>query len=942
MKAVVMAGGEGTRLRPLTVNTPKPLVPLCNVPVMEHMIRRLAEHGIIDIIVTLHYLADEIVSYFGNGRDFGVNIDYSIEEEPLGTAGSIRKISYLLDESFIIVSGDALADFDYSSFVNFHRERRASASILLKRVENPLEFGIVITGKDSSIKQFLEKPTWGEVFTDTVNTGIYCLEPEVLDLMEDGGVYDFSKDIFPAMMESGMPLYGCVLDGYWCDIGNIDQYRQAECDIFLGKVKASVPGKEIKKGIFVGDDSYVHPEVVLSNNVVIGKNCRIGKGACIRDFTAIGDNCSIAPGAVVERSVIWRNTYIGKDSVISGTIVGKGVVTKEKVRTSDGAIIGDRCFLGNDSSVNSNIKIWPDKKIEAGAVVSLSLIWGGRWMGSMFGNDGISGLSNIEVTPEFALKLGGAFGSFLDKGSVVNTSRDDHPASRMINRAIICGLISSGAEVADLRVVPAAVARKITSTDSSVGGVHVRMKPYDPNSVFIELFNSQGINISKSDERKIENLFSREDFRRCSGGEIGRIEFPPRTVENYSSGFLKCLKIDAIASSGFKVVVDYGFSSASEVFPHILGKLGCETVSINSYVDPYKEGVYSKKSQLAQLSKVVLILGANAGVYIDSDSESFFLVDERGRVVNGNRLLLLMISYIAATYSMPVVAVSASAPSAVDRIMWDAKGAVIRTRGAKQSLMEAALDRNIIFAGNDRGGFIFPEFNCGFDSMFAFAKILEMIALSGKSIAEAVDELPEFCMSKADVECAFADKGSIMSSFYEYCDTHPFSTADGIKIYFAKAWGLVVPDKTEPVLHLTAEAETQEKAESVILHLKQNIRLFKSEKGASASALKVKREFESTFDGDVSSMSRFYFCVPGEYTGISVMSLEEFSASLKKVPENSVEYHFRRGDFEVWIRNSLGMPDVADRLKSVRLGGIRREDIFHAVSDIVSEFLKKS
>ncbi len=945
MKAVVMAGGEGSRLRPLTVNTPKPLAPVCNIPVMEHMIGRLVRHNIKEIIVTLHYLADEIVSYFGNGKEFGVNINYSIEEEPLGTAGSIKKIASSLDDSFLIISGDAITDFDFSAFIQFHKTKRSKASVILKKVENPLEFGIVITDSDSVIRKFIEKPDWGEVITDTVNTGIYCLEPEILDLMENGAVYDFSKDIFPMMMKKGEPLYGCVLDGYWCDIGSLEQYRLASCDLFQGKIDVDIPGKLVRKNIWIGDNSYVHPSVKLSEYVVIGKNCKISEGVHIGSYASIGDNCIISKGAQIERSIIWGNTYIGRDCVVNGTIIGKGAVLKEKVRTHDGAIIGDRCFIGQAANVHSNIKIWPDKKIEAGAVVSLSLIWGGRWLGSMFGNDGISGLSNIEITPEFALKLGAAFGSFFEKGNTINTSRDEHPASRMINRAIICGLTSTGIQVADLRVVPAAVARKVTSAGAAEGGVHVRMKPYDPQSVFIEFFNNQGINISKSEERKLENLFSREDFRRCPSGEIGVIGFPPRVIDNYTDGFLKCLDIGKISSSSFKAVIDYGFSSSSAVFPNILGKLGCETISINSYIDPHREGVYSKRSQLSQLSKVVVTLGANAGVYLDSDSESFFLIDEQGRLVNGNRLLLLMTYFISKAYPLPAVAVTESAPSVIDKMMWDAKGEVVRTGVGRQSLMEAALDKTIIFAGNHKGGFIFPEFNCGFDSMFAFAKLLELMALTKMSIGEAADNLPVFYQAKADVECAFSDKGRLMRYFHSYCETHPYSAIDGIKIFFAGSWGLVVPDKTEPVLHLTSEAKSQEQANSVIEHLKQNIKIYKSEEAAKRSALKLRKceyaenIFNCSSQKKKLAAKRFYFCIPGEYTGMSAQSLDEFLEIIDKAPSASFEYHFRRRDFEEWLRTSLCLEDAADRIKNARLKGVKSGEIKSLITGILKDFV---
>jgi len=215
MKAVVMAGGEGSRLRPLTINRPKPLVPVCNKPVIEYIIELLKAHGIDQIVVTLHYLADEIVSYFGDGREFGVNIVYSVEDEPLGTAGSVKKAEHHLDDTFLIISGDSLTYVDLSDIIRFHKEKNALATLTLTRVENPLEFGVVITDDALRIQRFLEKPSWGEVFSDTINTGIYLLEPEILNYMECGKSYDWSKDIFPVILEKGQSLYGYITGGYW-------------------------------------------------------------------------------------------------------------------------------------------------------------------------------------------------------------------------------------------------------------------------------------------------------------------------------------------------------------------------------------------------------------------------------------------------------------------------------------------------------------------------------------------------------------------------------------------------------------------------------------------------------------------------------------------------------------------------------------------------------
>src|SRR5207247_5081971 len=220
MRAVVMAGGEGTRLRPLTSNQPKPMVPIVGKPCMEHILELLREHGMTDVVITVAFLPQAIRSYFGDGSALGMQIGYSVEESPLGTAGSVRLAAKQLDETFLVISGDALCDVDLSKLVEFHKERGAAVTIGLKSVENPLEFGIVVTDEEGRIERFLEKPSWGQVFSDTINTGIYVLEPEVLKHVPADRPFDFSKELFPYLLEMGRPLYGHVMDGYWQDIGN--------------------------------------------------------------------------------------------------------------------------------------------------------------------------------------------------------------------------------------------------------------------------------------------------------------------------------------------------------------------------------------------------------------------------------------------------------------------------------------------------------------------------------------------------------------------------------------------------------------------------------------------------------------------------------------------------------------------------------------------------
>src|SRR3954452_503468 len=245
MKAVIMAGGEGTRARPLPSHAPKAVVPLVNPPMIEAIVGLLKTHGFDDIVVPVAFMANAIRNYFGDGSEFGVRMVYATEETPLGTAGSVRNAMKHLTERFLVISGDVLTDIDLSAIVKFHEEKGAMATIGLAHVENPLEFGIVITHEDGSIERFLEKPTWGQVFSDTINTGIFVLEPEIFDYIPEGRPVDFSGEVFPHLLTDGRPLFGAVATGYWEDVGTLEAYATAHQDVMDGKVRVDVQGFEM-------------------------------------------------------------------------------------------------------------------------------------------------------------------------------------------------------------------------------------------------------------------------------------------------------------------------------------------------------------------------------------------------------------------------------------------------------------------------------------------------------------------------------------------------------------------------------------------------------------------------------------------------------------------------------------------------------------------------
>jgi len=827
MKAVVMAGGEGSRLRPLTSSRPKPLAPIANKPVMHHIVDLLRRHGITDIVGTLHYLADEIENYFGDGSEMGVRMRYVVEDTPLGTAGAVKLAQeYLEGERFVIISGDALTDIDLTALLAFHKRTGAKGTIALQRVANPLEFGVVVTDDASRITRFLEKPSWGEVFSDTINTGIYVLEPEIFDYMEAGKNYDFSKDIFPFMLRDGKPIYGYVSADYWTDVGNLQQYQQANYDALSGAVRVEIPGTQIRRGIWAGENTNIHPEARLQAPLVLGKNVTIERGAVIEELCSIGDSAIVAAEAKLMRAVLWEDVYVGEHAELTGCTLADRVIVKDRVTIAEGAVVGRKSTLGSGSTVPSNIKLWPDKSVASGAIVSMSLIYGMKWPGSLFGDDGVSGLANIEITPEFALKLGQALGSVLRPGQSVMTSRDAHPASRLTNRCVIAGLLAVGINVQDLRDIPTPVSRYAVR-NSGDAGVHTGISPRDPSDFLVEFYDSRGVNVDNHLERKIENIFFREDFRRTPMESVGRLDFPERTVEAYASGFLNALSPQALATANLRVVVDYAFGNASQILPRILSNLNVDMVALNAYFDNAKVLTFgaNRGRHLEQLGNVATSLHANLGILLDQHGESLALVDDRGRTIDGPRLLALVTMLVAQSVPNARIAVPVMAPAALESVAAAYGATVIRTRSDRRSLMALAEREgpNLAFAGGSNFELIFPEFQPAFDSLYAAAKIMELLAKQGRALSELVDGLPSWHLASRRVHCPWDRKGQIMRRLLDETHGENVELTDGIRIGRTGGWVLVLPDASDPIFNVYAEGDSADGADRNAEELAQRI-----------------------------------------------------------------------------------------------------------------------
>ncbi len=818
MKAVVMAGGEGSRLRPLTIGRPKPMVPMVSKPVMGHILDHLKRQGITEIVVTLYFMPEVIQSYFGDGSNLGMNIHYAIEETPLGTAGSVKNAQEFLDEPFVIISGDAVTDIDLQEVIAFHQERGAKATLTLYRVPNPLEYGVIITDAEGKITQFLEKPSWGEVISDTVNTGIYVIDPSVLDLIEEGVQTDWSKDVFPKLLESGQPLYGYVAGGNWTDVGDISEYMRASSDVLLRRVQTEQAGKHIGGDIWVGSGVEIAPDAQLYGPIYLGEEVKIKGGVVIHGPTVIRDYTILDNRVHIYLSIIWRNNYIGECAEIRGAIVGRQCTVKSKAILYEGAVVGDNCIIGEGAVLHANVKIWPEKEIEPGATVKASIIWGARGRRVLFGRFGVTGVVNVDLTPDFAAKLGAAFGATMPKRSTVTINRDPHRSPRMIKRAIISGLPSAGIHAADLESVPIPVARYYTNVTDAVGGVHVRLSPFDQRVVDIRFFDGQGHSLSKAVERGIERVFFREDFRRVYLDEIGTINYAPAVAETYVNGFLSVLDVQAIRQREFRIVVDYAYAPTAEVLPQIMTRLGVEVVPLSSHVDGDKMSLTHSEfdREIGVLARITGVLETDLGVRLDVGGEKIFLIDRNGQHVPEMKAAAAMATLALRANPGGAIVVPVHMPGIFEQIAAEYGGKVLRCKVDPYALMERSSAEGVIMAADGVGNFVFPQFQAAIDGLMATAKLLEFLATQQTNLADIVAGLPAFHVDHHEVACPWEAKGTVMRLLNQQYKDQRGDLIDGIKILLGEeGWVLILPDPDFARFHIYTEARSESEAQEL-------------------------------------------------------------------------------------------------------------------------------
>jgi mannose-1-phosphate guanylyltransferase/phosphomannomutase len=832
MKAVIMAGGHGTRLRPLTSNQPKPMIPIVNVPCIEHIVRLLKEHGFTEVVVTLQFMPEEIQDYFGDGSEWGVNIHYSIEDAPAGTAGSVKLAEeYLKGARTLVISGDALTDADLTRLMEFHEERGAEATMVLKSVENPLDFGVVITEEDGRISRFLEKPAWGQVFSDTVNTGIYMLEPSLLEEIPTEGEYDFAKDLFPKLLEEGRPLFGYITEDYWQDIGNLEQYMQAQRDVLDGKVKGvRPPGTRLKENVYVGQRAQVDEEK-LTGPLVLGESVRVDDGAEISPHSVIADSVVVAAGATIERSVVAEGTYVGEGAELKDTIVGRSSYIQPRARLLERSALGDDVIVGEGATVSADVKIYPHKTVEGGANVTQSLIYETMGLRTIFKGGVVSGKFNVDLTPEFTIRLASSFGTELDPQAVVTLGRDCSRSAEVAKRAMSSALLATGVHVRDLRAAHAGVVRHDVRAGKSVAGAHVRAGE-DPDEVEILFISSDATPMSESDQRAIEKVFVREEYRRALGADIGEIIYPGWAVEQYVEHLMSATNLEK--TKGAALVVDFSGGVASLVASRVFGRLGVSAVVMEGFANT--SGAAQGRDHtdaLGRVGRIVPTIEAAFGAVVGPTGEEVHFVDDKGVPVPADVMLACFLERLRPNKAVLPINLSRGYEELIKKNDGNLKGS--RTGLGLVALKAAEEGADI--AGSADGRYVFPSFLPAPDCFMTIARALELFSEEPLSGVHAL-----FGDSFGDVryrrlECPWTAKGRVMRGLAEKFggDADTILT-DGVKLNLDEdSWVLMLPDPDNPLFYVYAEAngsksDSKDRSEGIVLEYTKLVEnLIKSE-----------------------------------------------------------------------------------------------------------------
>ena len=751
MKAVILAGGEGTRLRPLTLDRPKPMAPLFDRPVLEHLLLLLRRCGVTDIAVTLRYQPQVIRDYFGDGSPWGVSLTYFEETSPLGTAGAVKACASFLDgRDFLVVSGDCVCDFDLRQAVEFHRLREAEATLLLHREPNPLEYGLVLTGQDGRVQRFLEKPGWAQVFTDMANTGLYVLSPKALSLIPRDAAWDFSRDLFPRMLAEERPVYGFAPQGYWCDMGDCGAYLRCMADALEGRVHLEWEGREITPGVW--SSSPVPDSALLVPPCWIGRDVSVESGALVGPHTVLGAGSTVGRHAMVQNSALL-GASAAEHAALYGAILCPGARAGRSSVLNQGAVLGERAAVGADAILREGVKVWPGLRVAPGARLTASLTSGAGAGRLAFADGGvIRGELGVDLSPEQLLTLGAVLGV---EGRV-GLGHCGGEGARMLAQAAASGVSSSGGGLL-LHDAPTPAAAAWLSWRY---GLPVSLfLQQEGEMVYLRFFDRQGLPLGRGRERKLESALLRRDTRQVPASRVGGRDWVPGVASAYAGEAAQAAGVQARLTVSVPQEGPEGAALSAA-----LQRMGCTVVS-----------------------------AAAQGVPAFTSTHGGFVLsawDEEGRQVPPHRLFLLL-CLLELEEGGRVLALPPDAPSAAEEL------------AARYSADVLWLGRDGGQARDCRAAQLFLR-----DAAFAACRLCGWMARSGERLSALLRRLPESWEERREV-ALHGDRGALMQALSRAFDEAE-AMEDGLRVRMSQGWVWLSPLARRAALRVTAESRDQE------------------------------------------------------------------------------------------------------------------------------------
>ncbi len=760
MLAIIMAGGEGERLRPLTCAIPKPMVLLLDKPILSYSLELLKKHNIEKAALTLGYLPERIIDEFGDGSDYGIELKYYTEQKPMGTAGGVLNARDFLTETFCVLSGDGVTDIDLTEAYKFHKSKGALATLVLKRVSNPNEYGLVSTDDDGRVIGFSEKPSWSGVTTDTANTGVYILEPEIFKEIPENRAYDFGKELFPSLVRRSAEVYGYLTDGYWCDIGDIRAYMKAQADALDGKISFIRPPEN---GIFRMSGAIVDDGARIEAPAYIGAGARIERGAHIGAYSVLGTNSVVAETASIKRSVLYPGALAGAGAALRGCVMAARSVIGANASAFEECVIADDTIIGKSACLKPGVKIWPLKRVPDGMTVNENIVWGQR------ADRAFDGYSIRTRTPEEAVRAGRAI-AWKQKVKTALTGRSASSVSDAQERALCAGLAAQGVKVYTLGECTLPQLRYTLSATGMNAAVYALGDAVTPICEGLTYHSS-------SEKRAIEAALFRQDMPNAYTGITRPIERVGRSDLNYL-GFLMSAAFGSIRRIRAAV-----YAQREQLL--YLADQAFSRAGFTARVEWEEE--------LMELAKDEL------GIYLSLDGENVHFADADG--VFDDALDEMILSWAILENGEETLFAPPAATRSLDALAADYGASVVYAR-ADSNEWARELAKKSMF-----------QFNMRFDGLFAALNVLSRINESEISLSSFRERMPKVERVSRDVRIDFEKRGETLRRF-------SVSAPDDFEreeLFFKNAKGCawIRPDDDRPVCTVTAESRDVETAEEI-------------------------------------------------------------------------------------------------------------------------------